>query len=128
MPQKNPIQPSRLEIEAFSHACPSSEEVTHLLSTLGLRFTFQMPASTRKPLVAAQFHYESPCGTQVIYLAGRDHDLDHVGLPPHASRWWLISGHDPALTYRVRDALASTWHLFQHAPDQPLLQTLKWSA
>src|SRR6266487_1953476 len=88
-----------LEVEAFCVTCPSAEEVTTLLQTLGFELTFHMeidhpPEYEQVPCLPAQFHFQDTHGNEVIFLAGRDTDLDGVGFPEHASRFWLYPGAD----------------------------------
>jgi hypothetical protein len=85
------------DLEAFCATCPAPEEVTQGLRAPGFELTFQMdmiPTSrlTETPALPAQYHYSDGFGTELIYLAGRDADLDREGLPAHASRFWLFPG------------------------------------
>lgn len=103
------------ELEAFCHTCPPPQEVTAFMHIMGFRLVFQLPAyqpsatSAMAPL-PAQFHYERPDGTSVIYLAGPDRAEDEEErFPPHASRWWAYAGADPDVFNRVTHALAITW-------------------
>jgi len=105
-----------LEVEAFCVTCPSAEEVTTLLQTLGFELTFHMeidhpPEYEQVPCLPAQFHFQDTHGNEVIFLAGRDTDLDGVGFPEHASRFWLYPGADRAVYGRVAHVLAVRWSL-----------------
>src|SRR5436305_461002 len=86
--------PLATERQAFCATCPSAEEVSTLLATLGFSLDFQLDAqyTSQLPLLPAQYHYQDVCGTEVIYLAGRDVALDGEQFPPHASRFWLYAG------------------------------------
>jgi hypothetical protein len=104
------------ELEAFCAICPTEQDVTRVLQRLGFRLIFQMdaitsPPSSYTPALPAQFHFENAHGTQVIYLAGQDTDLDDRRLPSHASRRWLSPGGYPVVAKQVAQALASTWSL-----------------
>jgi hypothetical protein len=103
-------------LEAFCTTCPSDEEVTRLLQVLGFELTFHMdidasPEYEQIPPLPAQFHFQDKHGNEVIFLAGRDADLDGVRLPEHASRFWLYSGADAAAYRRVAHMLAVRWSL-----------------
>ena len=63
------------------------------------------------PSLPAQFHFQDVLGNQVIFLAGRDVDLDGVGFPDHASRFWLYPGADRTMYGRVAHVLAVRWSL-----------------
>ena len=100
-----------LEVEAFCVTCPSAEEVTTLLQTLGFELTFHMeidhpPEYEQVPCLPAQFHFQDTHGNEVIFLAGRDTNLDGVQLPEHASRFWLYPGADRAAYHRVATLLS----------------------
>jgi signal recognition particle subunit SEC65 len=104
------------EVEAFCVTCPSTEEVTTLLQTLGFELAFHMdidhpPEYEQVPCLPAQFHFQDEHGNEVIFLAGRDVDLDGVGFPEHASRFWLYPGADRAVYGRVANVLAVRWSL-----------------
>ena len=124
------IMTSAQELEAFSPLCPEPGEVIGVLEGLGLELTFSMdaviyPAYSQTPDLPAQFHFRAPSGTEVIYLAGHDANTEGVLLPPHASRWWLLSGADLAHYQQVVQTLTARWSLFwQHeagnAAGQPL--------
>lgn len=103
-------------MEAFCATCPSTEEVTTLLQTLGFELTFQMdidssPEYEHVPPLLAQFHFEDNHGTEAIFLAGPDADLDGIRLPEHASRFWIYPGADAAAFRRTASALAVRWLL-----------------
>src|SRR5260370_34139886 len=83
------------DLTAFCEACPDPTEVTALLETLGFSLVFSMPTKryVNYPPTPAQYHYRDGHGTEVIFLAGRDHAEHGKPLyPSHASRWWLYGG------------------------------------
>jgi hypothetical protein len=89
------------DLEAFCATCPSAQEVTSLLQMLGFELSFYMdidvsPEYEQVPSLPAQFHFLDEHGTEAIFLAGPDADLDGVRLPEHASRFWLYPGADAA--------------------------------
>ncbi len=96
MCQQGTAQPP--ELEAFCPICPPAEEVSALLTTLGFTLAFHMDAvrspCAEVPPLPAQYHYKDACGTEVIYLAGRDTPLEGEVFPFHASRFWLYGGAD----------------------------------
>jgi hypothetical protein len=97
MCQQGTAQPT--ELEAFCTTCPPAEEVSALLATLGFTLAFHMDAvqspCAEVPPLPAQYHYKKDaCGTEVIYLAGRDTPLEGEVFPFHASRFWLYTGAD----------------------------------
>ena len=97
MCQQATAQPA--ELEAFCTTCPPPQEVSALLATLGFTLAFHMDAVqssyTEVPPLPAQYHYKKDgCGTEVIYLAGRDTPLEGEVFPFHASRFWLYAGAD----------------------------------
>ncbi len=103
-----------VEAEAFCLTCPDPQDVTDLLQALGFHLTFQMeaiiyPNSSQTPDLPAQYHYSDAHGTEVMYLAGHDVDMDGLKLPHHASRFWLSPGADLATHQRVAHLLAATW-------------------
>jgi hypothetical protein len=103
-------------LEAFCATCPSAQEVTSVLQALGFALTFHMdvdasPEYEQVPPLPAQFHFQDMHGNEVIFLAGRDADLDGVGLPEHLSRFWIYAGADAAGYRRVAQVLAITWSL-----------------
>ena len=102
------------ELEAFCATCPSAQEVTSLLQTLGFELSFHMdidisPEYEQIPSLPAQYHFQDEHGTEAIFLAGPDADLDGVRLPEHASRFWLYPGADAGAYRRVAHALAVKW-------------------
>ncbi len=109
------------ELEAFCMTCPSERDVTRTLRTLGFDLTFQMPARiypaySATPPLPAQYHYSDAHGTEVIYLAGHDADLDGRRFPAHQSRFWLYPGSDPLATGRAMGLLAHTWAFTWYSP------------
>ena len=108
------------EREAFCSTCPLAADVTTLLATLGFGLDFQLDAqpshTSPLPPLPAQYHYKDACGTEVIYLAGRDLALDGQSLPPHASRFWLYAGADAEAFARVLTTLAQRYRLVWRAP------------
>lgn len=105
------------DLTAYCATCPLPEEVTAVLQPLGFWLAFAMKADDDQeylhlPPLPAQFHFEDAHGTQLIYLAGNDIDLDDMQpLPAHRSRFWLYAGTDPAELHGVIRILASTWSL-----------------
>ncbi len=102
--------------EAFCSICPPVQEVTTKLQALGFHLTFSMkptiyPPSSATPRLPAQYHYADEHGTEIIFLAGRDYDLDGRRLPPHASHWWIYPGANGVAYQHVVQALAATWPL-----------------
>ncbi len=101
------------DLEAFCVTCPSAEEVTSVLQAAGFALTFHMDAvpsdCAGMPPLPAQYHYRDRCGSEVIYLAGRDVDPDGAQLPEHASRFWLYPGTDAQAAQWVAHVLAVTW-------------------
>jgi hypothetical protein len=98
MCQQRAAQPA--ELEAFCPTCPLPQEVSALLATLGFTLAFHMDAVqssyAKVPALPAQYHFKKDgCGTEVIYLAGRDTPLEEGEVFPfHASRFWLYAGAD----------------------------------
>jgi len=90
--------------------------VTALLQRFGFALVFQMNArvssSAGVPDLPAQYHYRAGNGTEVIYLAGRDANVDGERLPAHASRFWLSPGKDERAYRNVASALATTFRFF----------------
>lgn len=110
------------DLEAFCMTCPPAEEVTAILQPFGFELAFQMdaciyPAYSHTPDLPAQYHYHTKHGTEVIYMAGQDADMDGVRLPAHASRFWLFPGADLEATERVALQLAHAWRLTWRAAD-----------
>ncbi len=111
------------ELEAFCATCPSAQDVTSLLQTLGFELIFHMdidasPEYEHVPPLPAQFHFQDEHGTEVIFLAGRDVDLDGLQLPEHASRFWLYAGADTKFYQRTAHVLAVKWSLRWRAESQ----------
>ena len=113
------------DVTAFCSTCPDASEVTALLQSLGFRLVFEMEADDEQaylhlPPLPAQFHYDGPQGTSVVFLAGKDVDIDGLSVPPHASRFWAYAGSDQDTLLRVTTALAARWTLtWQHADAPP---------
>jgi hypothetical protein len=103
------------DLEAFCATCPSAEEVTSVLQTIGFALVFHMDtvssACAEVPQLPAQYHYSDQHGNEVIYLAGPDRDPDGVPLPEHASRFWLHPGADAGAACWVAQVLAGKWSL-----------------
>jgi hypothetical protein len=104
------------ERAAFCTTCPSAEEVGSLLQVLGFELTFHLdtdvpPMYEQLPPLPAQFHFQDTHGNEVIFLAGRDVDLDGGLLPEHASRFWIYLGADAAAYRRIARMLAVRWSL-----------------
>jgi hypothetical protein len=103
------------DLAAFCATCPSAEEVTNVLQTVGFALTFHMDAvasaCAQVPQLPAQYHYRDQHGNEVIYLAGPDTDPDGVPLPKHASRFWLYPGADAGAVGWVAQILAGKWSL-----------------
>jgi hypothetical protein len=101
------------DLEAFCAICPTPQEVTGVLQAMGFALAFHMDAAsspcTGVPPLPAQYHYRNRLGSEVIFLAGPDADLDGVALPEHASRFWLYAGSDAQAARRVAHVLAITW-------------------
>jgi hypothetical protein len=117
MCQQGTAQPT--ELEAFCSICPSAEEVSALLATLGFTLSFQMQeqdALVHLPTLPAQYHYKDTCGTEVIYLAGRDTPLEGEVFPFHASRFWLSTGADAQAFQRAKSTLVLRYQFTWRAP------------
>ncbi len=102
--------------EAFCAICPTAQEVISVLQALGFELTFHLdvdasPEYEQVPPLPAQFHFQDKHGTEAIFLAGPDADLDGIPLPEHASRFWLYPGADAAAYRRVAHVLAVKWSL-----------------
>lgn len=107
-------QTKPLDLEAFCMDCPLAEEVTAELQPFGFHLTFHMnaihyPAYSATPGLPAQYHYRTKQGTELIYLAGKDADMDGIHLPDHASRFWLFPGPDLNVYQQVASCLALKW-------------------
>ena len=106
---------STTDLTAFCMALPAAAEVTGALAPLGFALTFQMKADTDQAYLhlaplPAQYHYRDSHGTEVIYLAGVDHEDEHPA-PPHASRFWLYAGADAGAHARAAQVLTTAWAL-----------------
>jgi hypothetical protein len=119
-------QPATEERGAFCPTCPPAEDVTALLAALGFHLDFQLDAqrshTSPLPPLPAQYHYKDTCGTEVIYLAGRDLALDGQSLPPHASRFWLYAGADKEAFTWVLTTLAQRYRLVWRDPSTQTVQ------
>jgi hypothetical protein len=120
MSQQGTAQPP--ELEAFCTTCPPVEEVSALLANLGFTLAFHMDAvqspCAAVPPLPAQYHYKKDaCGTEVIYLAGRDTPLeDGEVFPFHASRFWLYAGADVQAFQLAMSTLALNYQFTWCAP------------
>ena len=112
-------------LTAFCASCPAPETVTAFLHGLGLRLDFHLeavhyPAYEHLPALPAQYHYRSPGGDEVLYLAGQDSPLDGERFPRHASRFWAYPGSDAQAFRRLISALSVrwllTWQRLDHVP------------
>ncbi|HEX3640170.1 MAG TPA: hypothetical protein VHV10_02650 [Ktedonobacteraceae bacterium] len=99
-------------LDAFCGTCPPVREVTALLETLGFHLSFQ--AAARKfsstYLLPAQYHYIDEYGTEVNFLAGRDHE-EGRWVPVHFSRFWVYGGSSPYAYNLVKQTLSTQWDL-----------------
>jgi hypothetical protein len=115
-------QQSATELHAFCATCPSPQEVSALLAKLGFHLAFQMEEqrdhSYELPPLPAQFHFKDACGTELLYLAGRDTSLDGEVYPRHASRFWLYAGADPQAFQRARSILVLVFQFIWRDPPQ----------
>ncbi len=119
MCQQGTAQPP--ELEAFCTTCPPAEEVSALLATLGFTLSFQMQeqhALMHLPALPAQYHYRDACGTEVIYLAGRDTPLEGEVFPFHASRFWLYAGADAQAFQLTLSTLALRYRFTWRTPSE----------
>jgi hypothetical protein len=116
--------PLATERQAFCATCPSAEDVTALLATLGFSLDFQLDTQHTSQLapLPAQYHYKDASGTEVIYLAGRDVALDGEQFPPHASRFWLYAGADTQAFTRAMSTLALHYRLTWRGPSAQAIQ------
>ena len=112
-------------LSTFCATCPAPETVTAFLHGLGLRLDFQLgavhyAAYQQLPDLPAQYHYRSPGGDEVLYLAGQDSPLDGERFPRHASRFWAYAGSDAQAFRRLISALSArwllTWQRLDHDP------------
>ena len=103
------------DLEALCATCPSAEEVTSVLQTVGFALAFLMDAVASGcvgvPPLPAQYHYRDRHGNEVIFLAGPDADPDGAQFPEHASRFWIHPGADAGATRWVAHVLAVKWSL-----------------
>jgi hypothetical protein len=109
------------ELSAFCATCPLPEDVSTVLGSLGFLLAFTMPAEEHGtymhlPPLPAQFHYDGPCGTEVIYLAGRDTPLEGEVFPFHASRFWLYTGADAQAFQLTMSTLAFRYQFTWRVP------------
>jgi hypothetical protein len=118
-------------LTAFCTTCPAPEEVTTFLQRLRLHLDFQLgavhyAAYQQLPDLPAQYHYRSPGGDEVLYLAGQDSPLDGERLPRHASRFWAYPGSDAQAFRRLISALSArwllTWQRLDHDSSQHTIQ------
>jgi len=120
MPQQT-RQPAS-DLHAFCATCPSPQEVSALLATLGFHLEFQMEEQRdhqyELPPLPAQFHFTDACSTEVLYLAGRDTSLEGEAYPCHASRFWLYVGADPQAFQRARSTLALAFQFTWRDPSE----------
>ena len=92
------LQTELANLEAFCTGCPAVCEVAPILEELGFRLAFEMRAVTfskksQLPTLPEQYHYRDIDGTELIFLAGKDHpEQDMPRFPPHSSHWWLYPG------------------------------------
>jgi hypothetical protein len=114
---KESFMPTRIttDLTAYCATCPAADDVTGMLVSLGFALVFQMKADDTQAYLQlaplpAQFHYRDSQGTEVIYLAGVDHENERPS-PPYASRFWLYAGADGRAHERAAEVLASTWSL-----------------
>jgi len=119
MPTITKPQPAT-ELEAFCTTCPPAEQVSVLLATLGFTLAFHMDAvqspCAEVPPLPAQYHYKDACGTEVIYLAGRDTPLEGEVFPFHASRFWLYTGTDAQAFRLTMSTLALSYRFTWRVP------------
>ncbi len=111
------------DLEAFCATCPSAQEVINLLQALGFELTFHMdidasPEYEQVPPLPAQFHFLDKHGTEAIFLAGTDTNLDGIRLPEHSSRFWLYPGYDEAAFWWIAHVLSVKWSLAWRAESQ----------
>jgi len=110
-----PTPPATADLTAFCAICPTADDVTAVLAPLGFTLAFQMNADTDQAYLhlaplPAQFHYKEGHGTEVIYLAGVDHE-DEQPAPRHASRFWLYAGADAGVHRHTAQVLSTAWAL-----------------
>ncbi len=103
-------------LTAFCATCPAPEVVAPFLQGLGLHLDFQLEAVhyaayQQLPGLPAQYHFRSPQGDEVLYLAGQDSPLDGERFPRHASRFWAYAGSDAQAFRRLISALSARWLL-----------------
>src|SRR5215472_5549644 len=103
-------------LTAFCATCPAPEAVAAFLQGMGLCLDFQLgavhyAAYQQLPDLPAQYHYRSPQGDEVLYLAGQDSPLDGERFPRHASRFWAYPGSDAQAYMRLISALSVRWLL-----------------
>lgn len=110
--------------EALCQSCPSEQTVREVLSSLGFSLVFQMPVQTFPsldvPALPAQYHYHDQYGTEVIFLAGQDTNLEEdYPLLPHRSRWWVYTGAHPGVAQAVMACLSAHWFLAWFLSKEP---------
>ncbi len=106
-------------LEAFCSSCPDPNEVAAVLQGFGFQLTFSMKAAVRRTTtvsIPAQYHFDDPDGTEILYLAGRDVGDEKTRLPRHESRFWAFSGADSTRYQLVISILANRWTLHWQTP------------
>jgi hypothetical protein len=102
-------------LQAFCQSCPSVENVKAVLAPLGFSQTLSMKAyaafpDRSVPALPAQYHFDDGKGTEVLYLAGKDHSPEEgKQFPAHQSRLWVYPGHDPARSVQAIALLSRQW-------------------
>ncbi|GCE04234.1 hypothetical protein [Dictyobacter aurantiacus] len=97
--------------EGFCQTCPDPQEVAYILEPRGFSLHFQLNSqhSYNLPDLPAQYHYRDAQGTEVIFLAGKDHPEPGTRFPAHQSRWWVFCGSSHFTFNLVAQELASHW-------------------
>lgn len=122
MPKK---QQQQQQLEALTAFCSQRPDLTLLaqgLQTLGFQLTMHLPekvyrAYTHLPAAPAQYHYQHPDGTEVIYLDGPDTEDDNA--PSHIARFWLYQGHAPQTVQQVMNLTSCHFGLSWHISQEP---------